>query len=323
MKVLVTGATSLLGRTVVDQLLVRGDEVSVFQRGPSGLDVSEHLGDVADPEAVARAMPGNEAVIHVAGLAAATGGWDRFHMTNAVGTRNVIGAARREGVSRFVQISSPSVAHAGTSLVGASAGRADSAATRGNYATSKAMAEITALGADSPAMSVVAVRPHLIWGPGDTQLVGRIIERAKDGRLAIVGTGAALIDSTYIDNAADAVVAAVDRARGLGGRAFVVTNGQPRPVRELINRIVIAAGMEPPTLRVPYQAAKIGGGLVERVWERRSTDAEPPMTGFLAEQLGTAHWFDQRATRAALEWKPKVSLADGFDRLHAWFAEEH
>jgi nucleoside-diphosphate-sugar epimerase len=185
------------------------------------------------------------------------------------------------------------------------------------------MAEITALGADSPEMSVVAVRPHLIWGPGDTQLVGRIVERARDGRLAIVGTGAALIDSTYIDNAADAVVAALDRARDLGGRAFVVTNGQPRPVRELINRIVIAAGMEPPTLRVPYHAAKIGGGIVERVWERRSTDTEPPMTSFLAEQLGTAHWFDQRATRTALKWEPKVSLAEGFQRLSDWFAEEH
>lgn len=323
MKVLVTGATSLLGRTVVEQLVERGDEVSVFQRRPSGLDVVEHLGDVSDAEAVARAMTGNEAVVHVAGLAAATGEWEHFESTNVVGTKNVIAAARSGGVSRFVQISSPSVAHAGKSLVGVSAGPPNPASTRGNYATSKAMAEITALGADSPAMSVVAIRPHLIWGPGDTQLVGRIVERANDGRLAIVGTGAALIDSTYIDNAADAVVAALDRARELGGRAFVVTNGQPRPVRELVDRIVMAAGLKPPTLKVPYHAARIGGGLVERIWEHRSTETEPPMTSFLAEQLGTAHWFDQRATRAALEWKPKVSLAEGFRRLSGWFAEEH
>ncbi len=322
MRVLVTGATSLLGRTVVEQLNERGDEVTVLQRHASGLDVSECLGDVADEEAVSKAMTGIEAVVHVAGLAAATGEWERFEATNVVGTKNVTIAAVRAGVSRFVHISSPSVAHAGESLIGASAGPPDPDRTRGHYATSKAMAEIIALRADSSAMSVVAVRPHLIWGPGDTQLVGRIVDRAQSGRLAIVGTGAALIDSTYIDNAADAVVATLDRAPELGGRAFVVTNGQPRPVRELVNRIVMAAGLKPPTRSVPYRAARVGGAVVERVWERRSTDAEPPMTSFLAEQLGTAHWFDQRETREALAWEPKVTMAEGFRRLEDWFAYE-
>lgn len=321
MKVLVTGATSLLGRTVVDQLVSRGDDVSMFQRRPSGLDVGEHLGDVADAEAVTDAVAGVEAVVHVAGLAAATGGWDRFEATNVIGTRNMIVAALREGVSRFVHISSPSVAHAGESLVGASAGPADPGTTRGNYATSKAMAELIALAADRSAMSVVAVRPHVIWGPADTQFVGRIIDRARSGRLAIIGTGAALVDSTYIDNAADAVVAALERAPELGGKAFVVTNGQPRPVRELINRMVLAAGLEPPTRRLPYGAAKAGGSVVEAVWDRRSVDTEPPITSFLAEQLGTAHWFDQRETREMLGWSPAVDLAEGFERLADWFAE--
>ncbi len=322
MRVLLTGATSLLGRTVVDRLVERGDEVSVFQRRPSGLGVPEHLGDVADSEAVRRAMAGAEAVIHVAGLASVTGEWARFEATNVVGTRNVVEAARGAGVSRFVEISSPSVAYAGSSLVGASAGPADPDRARGHYARSKAMAELITLDANSSEMAVVALRPHLIWGPGDTQLVGRIVDRARDGRLAIIGTGAALIDTTYIDNAAEAIVAALDRAPQLGGRAFVVTNGQPRPVRELIGRIVMAAGLEPPSLKVPYQAARAGGHVVERIWEHRSTESEPPMTGFLAEQLGTAHWFDQRETRKALHWEPRVSLSEGFQRLSDWFAVE-
>jgi nucleoside-diphosphate-sugar epimerase len=319
MRVLVTGATSLLGRSVVDRLIERGDDVSVFQRRKSGSEAMEHLGDVADAEAVFRAVSGAEAVVHVAGLASVSGGWDRFEATNVIGTQNVVNAARRGGVSRFVQISSPSVAHVGKSLVGVSAGSADPDNARGNYARSKAIAEQTALAADSSDMAVVAVRPHLIWGPGDTQLIGRIVDRARSGRLAIVGTGAALIDTTYIDNAADAVVAALDRAPDVRGRAFVVTNGQPRPIGELINRIVIAAGLEPPKVRVPYQAARAGGSVVERIWERRSTESEPPMTSFLAEQLGTAHWFDQRETREALDWKPSVSLAEGFTRLAAWY----
>jgi nucleoside-diphosphate-sugar epimerase len=319
MRILVTGATSLIGRTVVEQLVDRGDEVSVFQRRPSGLDVVEHLGDVADADAVSRAMSGVDVTVHAAGLVSMTGDWDDFVATNVIGTKNVVEAARNAGVSRFVQISSPSVAHSGTSLVGVSAGTANPTTTRGHYATSKAMAELIALAADSEDMSVVALRPHLIWGPGDTQLVGRIVERARQGRLAVIGTGAALIDTTYIGNAASAVVAALDRAPDLGGRAFVVTNGQPRPVRELINRIVMSAGLEPPTMKVPYPVARAGGGAVERIWARRTTDSEPPMTSFLAEQLGTAHWFDQRETREALDWRPNVSLQEGFKRLKTWF----
>ena len=120
------------------------------------------------------------------------------------GTENAIDVARATGVGRFVHVSSPSVAHLGASLVGAAAGPADPEHARGLYARSKALGELAALAANSPSLPVVAIRPHLVWGPGDTQLVGRIVDRARSGRLAIVGSGAALIDTTYIDNAADA-----------------------------------------------------------------------------------------------------------------------
>jgi 2-alkyl-3-oxoalkanoate reductase len=319
MNVLVTGATSMLGREVVVRLLGRGDEVAIFQRRPSGLDVDERLGDVADVDAVAAAVEGVEAVVHLAARVSASGAWSRFEETNVAGTRNVIGAARKAGVTRFVHVSSPSVAHGGQPLVGAPAGPADPARARGPYARSKAMAEVVALDANSPAMPVVVIRPHLVWGPGDTQLVGRIVDRARAGRLAIVGSGLALIDTTYVDNAADALVAALERAPTLGGRVFVATNGQPRPVAEVINRIVMAAGLDPPRFNVPYAVARTGGLVVEQIWDRRGRDDDPPMTSFLAEQLGTAHWFDQRETREALQWEPTVSLDEGFHRLRSWY----
>jgi nucleoside-diphosphate-sugar epimerase len=321
MNVLVTGATSLLGRGTVARLRERGDEVSVFQRQPSGLGVAEHLGDVADRGAVAAGMVGAEAVVHVAGRAAVTGAWALFDATNVRGTQNVVDAARHAGVGRVVHISSPSVAHSGQSLVGAPAGPADPNRARGFYARSKAQAELIALAANSSAMSVVAIRPHQIWGPGDTQLVGRIVDRARAGRLAIVGSGASLIDTTYIDNAADALVAALDSAPAVGGKALVVTNGQPRPFREILNRIVLAAGLEPPRIKVPYRVARAGGLVVERIWDRRVTEDDPPLTSFLAEQVGTAHWFDQRETRRALNWEPKVTLDEGYRRLQLWFEE--
>ena len=320
MRVLVTGATSLVGRSLVELLLQRGDEVTVFQRGPSSIEgVAEHLGDISDTSAVGDAVAGAEAVVHLAARAGVTGRWELFEQANIVGTRCIIEAARAAGVGRFVHVSSPSVAHAGRSLVGASADPADPGEVRGHYARSKAYAELIALAADSATMAVTAIRPHLIWGPGDTQLVGRIVERARAGRLAVVGSGAALIDTTYVDNAADALVAALDKTPMIAGRALVVTNGQPRPVRELLNRIVLAAGLQKPRLKVPYRVARTGGMAVEQIWERRDREDDPPLTSFLAEQLGTAHWFDQRETRMALDWEPIVGLDEGFQRLRSHY----
>lgn len=182
------------------------------------------------------------------------------------------------------------------------------------------MAEQLVLADAGRDMAVVSLRPHLVWGPGDTQLIGRIVERARQGRLALIGHGAALIDTTYLDNAVDAILAALDRAGELDGRTFVVSNGQPRTVRELFTRICRAADLAPPRLQVPFPVARAGGALAERAWPRLGRDDDPPMTAFLAEQLATAHWFDQRETRAALQWRPTVSLDEGFDRLAAWFA---
>ena len=117
-------------------------------------------------------------------------------------------------MQRLVQVSSPSVAHAGSSLVGAPAGPADPATARGPYARTKAQSELEALAADQTGevpLAVVAVRPHIVWGPGDTQLVERVVDRGRAGRLPLLGTGAALVDTTYVDNAVDALVAALEQ----------------------------------------------------------------------------------------------------------------
>lgn len=324
MRVLVTGASGMLGGAVATALVRRGDKVRVLQRRPSSLTgVDEQRGDITDPVAARAAVDGVDAVVHLAAKVSMTGPWSQFQQTNVGGTATLLDAARTAGVARFVQVSSPSVAHHGTGLIGVGAEPATPGRARGNYARSKASAELLALAADSPDLAVVAVRPHLVWGPGDTQLVARIVERARSGRLALVGRGTALIDTTYVSNAADAIVAALDRAGEVDvhGRAFVVTNGEPRTVAELVDRICAAAGVAPPRLRVPVAVAKAGGASVERVWSALRRTEEPPMTRFLAEQLSTAHWFDQRRTRTALRWSPRVTLEQGFVRLAAAYRQ--
>lgn len=328
MKVLVTGAGSLLMREVAIALAVRGEEVVCMQRReahfPEGVHVHQELGDITNLNAVTKAMGGCDVVVHGAARVGVLGTWDEFYNTNVVGTRNILSAAHSLGVSRIVHVSTPSVAHIGDSLVGALATPAVTGHKNAFYAESKAIAEIEALHANNSSCAVVAIRPHLVWGPGDTQLVGRIVQRAEANRLAMVGSGDALIDSTYISNAVSALIAAVDAVEvgaPCAGKAYVIANGEPRTVRELMQKICTAAGVPFHPKKVPLSIALVVGSLVERVWPRVGK-GEPPLTRFVAEQLGTAHWFDPRPAAHDLKWSPTVTLDEGFLELHQWFLEQ-
>ncbi|KUM41152.1 NAD-dependent epimerase/dehydratase family protein [Arthrobacter sp. EPSL27] len=316
MRVLVTGASGLLGREVAALLVRRGHAVTTFQRRPSGVEgATDACGSLTDDAAVRRAVSGAEGVIHLAAKVSFAGRPAEFDEVNVEGTRRLLRAARDAGVRDLVFVSSPSVANSGAAIVGLGAVRADPARAHGDYSRTKAAAELLALAADGPGFRVAAVRPHIVWGPGDTQLVERVLDRAGRGRLPLLDAGAALIDTTYVDNAASAIAAALHRMEHVHGKAVVVSNGEPRPVGELLAGICAAGGVRPPSWSVPGRLARGAGWVVEKAWTRLGRQDEPPMTRFLAEQLSTAHWFDQRETRWLLDWTPAVSLDEGLARL--------
>jgi nucleoside-diphosphate-sugar epimerase len=314
--VLVTGASGWLGSAVARDLVAAGHRVRTLQRRPSGVAGAEDVSaSVTQADAVEQAVAGIDAVVHLAAKVSFAGDEADFVDVNIGGTRTLVRAAKRAGVRRFVFVSSPSVAHTGSAIMGEDAQPAQPERARGAYARTKAAAEIAAFAADAPGFAVVAVRPHIVWGPDDPQLVARIQQRAAAGRLPLVGSGAALVDSTYIDDAVSGIRAALDAAERVHGNAYVLTSGEPRPIAELIAGFCLAAGVAPPSRRVPAGAAKLAGALVEAVWRIRPGEDEPPMTRFLAEQLSTAHWFDLRRTRRDLGWRPEVGVTEGLIRL--------
>jgi len=267
--------------------------------------------------AVAGAVAGQDAVVHLAARVAPRMAWADAVAVNVAGTANVQRAAA--DCAAFVHVSTPSVAFHEAPSVGAAAEPADYRGTDA-YARSKAVAEREVLArAASGTVPTVVVRPHLVWGPGDAQLVGRIVDRARAGRLVLPDGGRALIDSTYVDDAAAAVAAALDAAVPGGpavGRPWVVTGGEPRPAGELVAGIVAAAGAPSRIRSVPAPLASVAGRLVGRWWP----GDEPPLTHFAARQLSLAHWFDQRETRRVLGWAPAVGVDEGLERLARWYA---
>lgn len=313
--VLVTGASGVLGSGVARSLIAQGATVTTLQRRSAGVaGAREVQGSVTDHDTVRRALHGVDTVVHLAAKVSVSGPGHEYEHVNVEGTRLLLAAAREAGVRRFIHISSPSVAHSGSSIIGDGAGPADPLRARGHYARTKAEGERSALAADSEDFRVLVLRPHLMWGPGDTQLTERIIDRARAGRMPLIGSGAALVDTLYVTNAVDAVLAACSAVDRHHGEALVVTNGEPRPIGELIRGLARAGGSPEPTLRVPAGLARMAGSVIERVWESLpldSQDGEPPLTRFLAEQLSTAHWFDQRRTREVLGWSPRISIDEG------------
>ena len=324
MKVLLTGATSLLGRTTAQQLIRRGDDVVCFQRGDADLPTRQVNGDIRDVDAINAAAFGCDGIVHVAAKVGVVGDWESYRSINVDGTANIVAAARRAEIAKVVYVSSPSVAHSGRSIAGLGAEPPVLGHHRAFYAQSKAQAELVALGANSPDLAVVALRPHLVWGPGDTQLVGRIVTRARTGRLALVGAGRALIDTTFVTNASSALVAALDAVEPgarCAGRPYVVANGEPRPIRDLGAGICAAADAPFAPKDMPLPVALLAGSVVEWAWKLTRRASEPPLTRFLAEQLGTAHWFDPRPARDDLGWKPTVTVDEGLQLLADWYRQ--
>lgn len=329
MKALVTGGAGFLGSAIVRRLLARGDRALSFSRSAhpeiEALGAETLRGDVADPDAVRRAVVDCDVVFHVA---AKVGGWGprvEYWRTNVTGTAHLIEACRRAGVRKFVYTSTPSVVHTGGDIEGGDESLPYATHFEAAYPETKAAAERLVLAANAPTLSTVALRPHLIWGPRDNQLVPRLLERARAGRLRLVGNARKLVDATYIDNAADAHVLAADRLApdaACAGRAYFIAQGEPVPAAELINGVLAAAGLPPETRRIPAAFAWWAGALAEAAFWLMRREDEPPLTRFAARQLATAHWYDLSASRRDLGYAPRVSTADGLERLRAFLSED-
>jgi nucleoside-diphosphate-sugar epimerase len=323
-KALVTGGGGFLGSRIVRMLLDKGITVRSLQRSDNPdlikLGVEIIRGDISDRDTVINAAEGCDVIFHVAARAGVWGNYDDYYQCNVTGTKNIIDACQTYNIQKLVYTSSPSIVFAGEDEenINESTPYADHFLTA--YQETKAMAEQMVLKANSETLSTVALRPHLLWGPGDPHLVPRIIERAKAGRLRLVGKQNNLVDSTYIDNAALAHILAAEALEtnsNCAGKTYFISNNEPLPMKELINKILAAAGLSPVTKTIPTQLAYIIGMMMELVYKTLKLKDEPIMTRFIAKQLSCAHWYDLTAAKNDLGYQAKVTINEGMERLKA------
>jgi nucleoside-diphosphate-sugar epimerase len=334
MKVLVTGAGGFLGGAITRQLVARGDTVHSFSRHDyaelDGLGVIQFRGDLGGAAAVALAAEGCDAVFHVAAKAGSWGDYDDYYRINVVGTEQVLAACRQHGIRDLVYTSSPSVvAHTGD-MQGVNESAPYPEHFEAHYPETKSRAERLVLAASCDALHTAALRPHLIWGPGDTSLLPRLTQRSRAGQLRRIRGPEKLVDVTYIDDAATAHLLAMDSLRAGGasarrvtGNAYFISSGQPIPLWEMIDHLLVAAG-EPKVARsVSPGAAFLAGWVFEKLHTILGREDEPRMTRWVARVMTTAHWFDISAAKNDFGYSPSVSLDDGLARLAAWHRAQH
>lgn len=326
MKILVTGGGGFLGLHLCRALIDQGHTVQVLGRGDYPL--LDHMGvkcikgDIQDPTACLKATRDQDIVFHTASKVAMWGSWDDFHATNVLGTDNMLRAAQESGVQKFIYTSTPSVVFSDHSHenAGPNTPYPKEEHYQSLYAKSKAQAEQLVLKAHrDPQFLTVALRPHLIFGPGDRNIIPRLVDRARRGKLKIIGDGKNIVDVIHVKNAVWAHLCALKNLEpggAIGGKAYFLGQEEPVVLWDFINRILAHYKLPPVTKTISFNKAYKIGSLCEKVFRVIGlVDRDPPMTRFVAMQMAMSHYFDHGPAKEELGYEPQIPLHRVFDDL--------
>lgn len=323
-KALVTGGGGFLGFAIVKQLLDKGYTVRSISRNSYkkllDLGVEEIIGDISNPEDAEFAVDGVDTVFHVAAKAGIWGKYEDYYRINFTGTKNIADFSLKHNVKEFIYTSSPSVIFNGEDMenVDESVPYPDEFHT--HYPKTKALAEQYIQDITKKGLKTISLRPHLIWGPGDNHLVPRIIKKAK--KLKRIGNISKLVDTIYIDNAANAHILAQEKLKedeNLSGNIYFISQDDPIDTWDMIDRILNSAGKPKIKGSVSVKTAYNIGAFLEFIFKILNIKSEPPMTRFVAKELSTAHWFNISAVKKDLGYIPKISISEGLELLEKSF----
>lgn len=330
MHALVTGGGGFLGRRIVELLrdqghsvrfLARGSYPQVEATGATGLQV-----DLQDRQAVSQAVEGVDIVFHVAARAGFYGPLADYWGPNVDGTRHILDAMEDHGVTRLIYTSTPSVIGYEHDVIDGNNDIPYATKHLSPYPESKAAAEQLVLEANRPGLATVSLRPHLIYGPRDTNLMPRVFDRARSGRLRIIGDGSAEVDTTYIDNAAwahlDAARALTGSTAPCAGKAYFISDDHPVLLWDWVNTLLTELEIPLITRKVPYGVARPLAAVAETAWRLLGLKGEPPLTPFVVDGFAKSHWFDMTPAKRDFGYYIRVPADDAVKRTVEWFTQQ-
>jgi len=324
-KTLITGGGGFVGRAVAACCLDAGIETVIVGRNfyPDLVKRGARCiaGNICDRSIMEKATRGVDCVFHIAALAGIWGTWPDYYTTNVSGTENVIRSCTKNEVKVLVYTSTPSVVFDRKNICAGTEALPYADNPLCNYARSKILAEKLVLSANTAHLRTCALRPHLIWGPGDPHLIPRLIKRGRLRQLKQVGRGDNLVDISYIDNVAHAHILAAANLCNSGtaaGRAYFISQGEPVNLWDWINNLFNAADVPPVQSKVSFKTAFALGYLLEIIYALLHSKNEPRMTRFLAEQLAKSHYFSIDKARSELGYYPLVSTEKGLEKTIEW-----
>jgi len=330
-RILVTGGSGFLGRHLLDALKNSGyTSLRTLNRNAcedlKNIEIS--YGDLCNYSDVNKAVEDCDAVFHVAAKAGVWGSYASYYKVNVLGTQHILKACQEHNVKYLIYTSSPSVVFNGNALV-----NADERTPYGKrskmcaYAYTKMLAEQLILAANGQqGLKTVALRPHLIWGPGDNHLIPTLLKAAQQHKLFQVGNGNNWVDISYVTNVAQAHLLALEALKNetncVAGKAYFISQDDPVQLWPWIYQLLSKLDLPKPKLKIPAFGALCIGGMLEILYKILCIRHQPPMTRFVAKELSQDHYFDISAAKMDLHYLPKISNEEGLEALITWLKSQ-
>lgn len=319
---LVTGATGFTGGALCKRLVQDGWSVSAFAR-PSGrvqqlteLGVNCRIVDLTAPQQVYEQFPNVDVVFHVA-AAYRTEHADRdeFRRINLEGTRNMLEAARKRGVGRFVHCSTVGVqGH----IADPPADENYRFAPNDHYQRSKMEGELVAREYFAQGLPGAVIRPAPIYGPGDMRFL-KLFRSINRGVFVMIGSGEVYYHMVYIDDLVDGFLLASSHEKALG-EVFTIAGPNFISLNGLITEIARVLGRPTPRFRIPVAPAYAAAVVCEKVCNLLGISA--PLYPRRVEFFQMSRGFTTDKAQRMIGYQPKVDLATGLQRTSGWYRNE-
>ena len=325
MQILLTGATGFLGRTITAALLEQGHRVRALVRSENRelakLGVEQRIGLATEFESVCAAADGCEAIVHAAGCSDPLASIEQYHDANVRSTDCMLGACELVGVPRLLLTSCANAVIGSDDLEGVDERQPYPQKWPSAYGHTKALAEQRVLGANGERLATCVLRPHLLWGAGETRILAALLDLARRGKLRLFGEPDKKIDPCHIDNAAHAHALALGKLEigsALAGKTYFIGQGEPMSIEAFLNALLRAGGFPPEKRRL----ASLTAHALATAARAGADSTSPLINPYLLELFSHASWFNLGAAKRDFGYAPKLSTAEGMSRLFTALTRE-